>query len=197
MKKNKTVAYMLAATLLVGGTFLGTKALFTDSVDSIGELTISTGDVDIEAVVKQDWAIHRNGEETNTGTNNPKGMPNVVDNLKRGDYLTKTIEVTNEGTLNAIVRLVEDANVTGELPQGIEFNATFKDSNGNLIEGDRTFKPKEKATLELKIDVVGGGKHNQPKSLNNDTQEETLLDLKNAYVLSAEQQNPDGLPNPR
>ena len=30
MKKNKTIAYMLAATLLVGGTFLGTKALFTD-----------------------------------------------------------------------------------------------------------------------------------------------------------------------
>ena len=28
MKKNKTIAYMLAATLLVGGTFVGTKAWF-------------------------------------------------------------------------------------------------------------------------------------------------------------------------
>ncbi len=41
MKKNKTIAYMMAAMLLVGGTFVGTKALFTDQVDATGEISIS------------------------------------------------------------------------------------------------------------------------------------------------------------
>ena len=81
MKKNKTVAYALAATLLVGGTFLGTKALFTDKVDTVGELSISTGDVDIVAEVTQDWTLDRNGYEPNTGTSDG-GRLAQFDNLK-------------------------------------------------------------------------------------------------------------------
>ena len=43
MKKNKTIAYMLAATLLVGGTFAGTKALFESKVTAQTDLVITTG----------------------------------------------------------------------------------------------------------------------------------------------------------
>ena len=48
MKKKKVAALALAASLLVGGTFIGTKALFTDSIENVGEISISTGDLDIE-----------------------------------------------------------------------------------------------------------------------------------------------------
>ena len=68
MKKNKTIAYMLAAALLVGGTFVGTKALFTDKIETAGELQISTGDVNIEIIEPSKWALIRNGNELKEGT---------------------------------------------------------------------------------------------------------------------------------
>ena len=49
MKKNKTIVYMLAAALLVGGTFVGTKAYFTDSAEAKTNLILSMGDVDVSA----------------------------------------------------------------------------------------------------------------------------------------------------
>lgn len=196
MKKNKTAAYMLAATLLVGGTFVGTKALFTDSVDSIGELTLSTGDIDIEAEVIQDWILDRNGKDDNKGTNNP-GAPEgpLFDNLKTGDVLTKTVEIENVGTLIAEVILMEEKSVTAELPEGINLTAYIKDESGNLVPGKSTMLPGKKATIDFKIEVAGGGEHNKDGSLNSDEQEQVFIDLDNAYTLNAVQQNPDGLGN--
>ena len=116
---------MLAATLLVGGTFLGTKALFTDKVDVASELAISTGDVDIEVVGTNDWVLDRNGKEFsgdrttgitdeereyNTGVTIEHGGGSntqetggdvFANNLKCGDRLYKEIIIQNQGTLIA------------------------------------------------------------------------------------------------
>lgn len=48
------------------------------------------------------------------------------------------------------------------------------------------------ATVDLKLEVVGGGNHNDKDSLNSDKQEQTILELRDAYVLNAQQQNPKG-----
>ncbi|CEN80568.1 hypothetical protein [Paraclostridium sordellii] len=191
MKKNKTVAYALAATLLVGGTFLGTKALFTDKVDTVGELSISTGDVDIVAEVTQDWTLDRNGYEPNTGTSDG-GRLAQFDNLKYGDVLTKKVTITNKGTLKALVNFTENEAVTDKLPTGINFTAEFKDSKGNKLPSESTMDIGSSATVDLKLEVVGGGNHNDKDSLNSDKQEQTILELRDAYVLNAQQQNPKG-----
>ena len=173
MKKNKTVAYALAATLLVGGTFWGTKALFTDKVDTVGELSISTGDVDMVAEVTQDWTLDRNGYEPNTGTSDG-GRLAQFDNLKYGDVLTKKVTITNKGTLKALVNFTENEAVTDKLPTGIDFTAEFKDSKGNKLPAESTMDIGSSATVDLKLDK----------------QEQTILELRDAYVLNAQQQNP-------
>lgn len=185
MKKNKTLAYMLAASLLVVGTFVGTKALFTDSIDAVGELSISTGDVDIDAQVIQDWKLERNGEEPNTGTSD-KGRLAQFDNLKTGDKLTKKIEIINKGTLKAVVNLKEEESITGKLPDGIEYTATLKNNYNQDINGS-VIAPGYNGIVEFTIEVVDGGKHNSENSLNSDKQEETIIQLNDSYVLEAQQ----------
>lgn len=191
MKKNKTIAYMLAATLLVGGTFLGTKALFTDKIDTVGELSISTGDVDVEVVGTEGWIITRNGEDENEGTTGPA----TYDNLKYGDVLTKKIKIKNEGTLRAILTLDENSDIQKSLPEGIEFTASFK-TEGLENANETIFEPGQTGDVELKIDVTGYSSHNETeKSINSDNQEAEILNLKEGFVINAKQITKDTVVN--
>ena len=188
MKKNKTIAYALAATLLVGGTFAGTKALFSDEAKVTGELSISTGDVDITTTgVEKDWKIVRNGDE-----NNGPSKEVTFDNLKVGDEITKQITVKNSGTLKAIVDLEANSQAFKKLnlPKGIEYTATFRDKEGNELKEGAVMDSGSSAIVDFKIEVTGGGKHNDKESLNSETQEETIINLNDSYTLDAVQQNP-------
>ena len=192
MKKNKTVAYMLAATLLVGGTFLGTKALFTDKLDSIGELAISTGDVDIEVTGIGTWTLTRNGVDLQDGTSNindiggtngfapihkdnkedtkPEGVTDntpFANNLKMGDVLTKTVTVENKGTLNAVLdlkQIEENGNIPEKLKNIIELQEdyTVNHKDGHLIANNNILEPGETATVTLTISLK-----EEPEQLHN------------------------------
>lgn len=184
MRKNKTIAYALAATLLVGGTFLGTKALFTDKVDVAGELKISTGDVDIEVINQTDWTLDRNGDEANTGTNHEDGS---LDNIKPGDVLTKEITIKNAGTLIAEVNLVRNEKVNlGVLDGFLTLEETL--DKGNNVD-NLTLNPDEEKTVELKISANGPGLHNK-EGYNTDEIEKETVDLTSAWTLNAKQQDP-------
>lgn len=114
MKKNKTVAFMLAATLMVGGTFLGTKAWFTDQGIASNNLVITMGNLDIEvsndvpsgvdsnASSIEGWYLVKNG---NVDDNSAKVDINIS-NLKPGDKLVRKIKVENKGSL------AQEINVT-------------------------------------------------------------------------------------
>ncbi|WP_025161797.1 hypothetical protein [Paraclostridium bifermentans] len=188
MKKNKTVAYALAATLLVGGTFLGTKALFTDKIDTVGELSISTGDVDIEVIGENKWKLHRQGNDTNTGTGNLAGDDMDFDNLKTNDYLMKKIKIKNNGTLKAQIDLERNNKVS--IPFGFEGTAKLTELDDSK---DNVLLPNGEAEIELKIEVVGGGLHNSKDKLtiNTDEQEASPINLKDAWILNAQQVNGD------
>lgn len=202
MRKNKTLAFALAASLLVGGTFVGTKALFTDVQQVAGELKISTGDVDIEVTdkVAPKWTITRNnGNYTEAeGTLDKDGDNKTFDNLKYGDKLTKTVNFENAGTLNALVSLDKDTNLDADinkLPEGIQFTAVFKQIDGktkeettlNLNE-EVLFEPGDKGKVEFTIEVVEGGQHSKSEqTINSDLQEVKEINLNNAYTLNANQ----------
>ncbi|MEG1285055.1 MAG: hypothetical protein RSD22_04905 [Romboutsia sp.] len=95
MKKNKTIAYMLAATLLVGGTFAGTKALFTDKVDIANKLVITTGIVDIE--IKEDTEWFKNGDK----------LSKDFSTLVPGDVLTREVKVANNSNTECEIDVVD------------------------------------------------------------------------------------------
>lgn len=205
MKKNKTIAYMLAATLLVGGTFVGTKALFTDVEQVAGELKISTGDIDIEVVEDSGWVLDRNGNEYANGTTvkgetgiGPINLPETKDfanNIKPGDVLTKEITIKNAGTLIANVDLVRNSEVDLGVLEG------FLTLEETLVEGQNVDKltmiPEEEITVKLKISADGPGIHNTGAgnidpgffghSYNTDEIEETTINLTNAWTLHATQ----------
>lgn len=209
MKKNKTIAYMLAATLLVGGTFLGTKALFTDNINTVGELKISTGDVDIEILEENSkWTLLRNGEELKEGTNiedqfgkdgfAPEHDTNKIDevpetpfanNLKPGDVLRKIVVVKNMGTLNAKL-LLDSTKVEEKLGNLSDFitatETEIVDANGNGI-----LEPGEIATVTLILTAEQDSAHNTSSTGevkdNNNAQEDAIVDLTNAWELTATQ----------
>lgn len=218
MKKNKTIAYMLAATLLVGGTFVGTKALFTDRVDTVGELKISTGDVDIEVTADSQWELSRNGSELKEGTNiedqlgttdellksdfapsndsnNKDTVPTdsegnqtpFANNLKPGDKLEKIVRVKNVGTLNA--RLSLDSNNVSEKLGDLKDFIKVEESDFEYPKGDNgILKPGRSATIVLKLTVDQEKEYVHDKeSVNSDRQEDAIVDLTNAWVLTATQ----------
>lgn len=210
MKKNKTIAYMLAAALLVGGTFVGTKAMFKDTVKVAGELSISTGDVDLEVVESETkWKLDRNGSELAEGTkgiednggkegyagiDNPSAEidnettenSNFANNLKYGDVLTKTVIVQNVGTLNA-TNLEIVRNKESNMPSWISVETgNITDLEGNKIETTSVIEPKDKVKVELKLTVNAEGQHNKTGQ-NSDNQENQIIDLIDAWTLTAQQ----------
>lgn len=211
MKKNKTIAYMLAAALLVGGTFVGTKALFTDKIETAGELQISTGDVNIKVMEPSEWRLERNGSELNDGTSiinngidgfaphegsgitNKKDIPlkdsngneiPFANNLKPGDKLKKVVTIKNIGTLNAKISL-DSSKVSEKLGNLKDFitatETSFNDANGNGI-----LEPGEVGSIWLTLTADQESVHNIT-GVNNDLQEDAVVDLTNAWVLTATQ----------
>lgn len=177
MKKNKTLAFMLAASLLVGGTFVGTKALFTDKIDVAGELAISTGDVDIEVVkpTENKWVLDRNGVENSDGTigvelrhdskdgadietypgdENTPTTGTFANNLKPGDIMYKDLFIENKGTLKAEVTLGSNFgdNRLGVL-EGLVYpsQVVIVDTNrdGQFDEKDKHFNSLENVDFTL------------------------------------------------
>ncbi|WP_025161795.1 TasA family protein [Paraclostridium bifermentans] len=89
-KTIKTTMASLALALAIGSTqIMGTYALFKDTVAVTDNLTISTGDVDVE--------ISEGFNETD---------------IKSGDTFTKKINITNNGTLEQNVGIALDSSLT-------------------------------------------------------------------------------------
>lgn len=137
MKKNKTVAYMLAAMLLVGGTFVGTKAWFTDQATIENDLVITTGTLDISV---DDIGWYSTGRDSEIITIDKEGISGntVFENAKPGDVFTKTINVENTGSLK------QKLNVKG--------GTINKQSGPFLIKSDHT-------NLDKKIIEPGKNEH--------------------------------------
>lgn len=103
MKKNKTIAYALAATLLVGGTFAGTKAWFTASGEVDSGLVVTTGSMGLEVNSEKNWTvIEEDGYQTEI-TNKTNG--NDFKNAKPGDTFEKIVTIKNTGSLNQVLEV--------------------------------------------------------------------------------------------
>lgn len=142
MKKNKTIAYLLAATLLVGGTFVGTKAWFSDKVETDNGIKITMGTLDLqlkENGAKEEgqntgWKLIRdeniisdslgNKKESSVASENGDIKKEHI-NIRPGDYFEREFTVKNTGSLDQIVK------IDGKL-----VNGTYKEYFKLTIEGD-------------------------------------------------------------
>lgn len=206
MRKNKTIAFMMAGALLVGGTFLGTKAYFTDKVEASNNLVISMGKLDLE-VEEGEWVY----ESTTHGKKEAIGPIGTNENLfnlvKPGDKFVKEVKISNYSDINTDLELTGGEVVKGselesaitnkfitikdnkdEVLKELNNNDSKIDSDGNPIE----WKNKDKEAI-LKIEVqVNSRTPEQDKDYNREKEEDYIdLDFSrdiSKYVIDATQQ---------
>lgn len=141
MKKNKTVAYMLATALLLGGTFVGTNALFSDTETSNNNLILKTGKVDI-TVSENDWLKNvqdQNGDGQITAIDRPynqgceQNSNGEFNNIQPGDTFTRYINILNqESSYSVDLSIIEELNSNNpELMKHISVDSS--DLNGRTI----------------------------------------------------------------
>ena len=201
MKKNKTIAYMLAATLLVGGTFVGTKAWFTASGTVDSGLVVTTGSMGLSVTEEDNWTIVTPDGDRTEITN--QGAKNNFKNVKPGDDFEKQVTITNTGSLNQVLT-VTGGNINNNLNEN--FTVSFKTQNNEEIENITEFigtnlAPRASKTFKIVVETV----ENEMSSNDADTEansspidgdkhddEATTFDLKGVMgqiTISAKQTN--------
>lgn len=160
MKKNKTIAYALAATLLVGGTFVGTKALFTDKAEAYNDLVITMGKLDIN-VQEGEWIIENDNTEASNLTNNDR-----FTNVKPGDSFLKEVTITNNGTLDQVIDVTR-GDKSGEYTDSIRVGETItSEFDGKKLAPGESAKAfiNVKIMDDMKGELNAEGSQNQSNS---------------------------------
>ncbi|MBO3444221.1 SipW-dependent-type signal peptide-containing protein [Clostridium sp. CCUG 7971] len=161
MKKNKTIAYMLAATLLVGGTFMGTKAFFTDSATASNDLVITMGNVDL-LVEEGPWKNENEGTEASQSKNSEG---NIFKNVKPNDRFIKEMTIKNNGSLKQVIKL-NRGEVSEKYPNILKVGETITSEIG----ADKTLNPGEEIKAYINVQVMSDVDHkfNEDGSINNE-----------------------------
>lgn len=168
MKKNKTVAYMLAATLLVGGTFAGTKAWFSDRVTTDNGIQITMGTLDLELKENgsseegknEGWKLVRDEnviesyfdlgtkKESDERSKNGDVKKEHV-NIRPGDYFEREFTVKNTGSLDQIVK------IDSQLVHGVYnhyFELTIEEGKDTLLTTNEfRLGANDEKTIKLKL----------------------------------------------
>ncbi|MGL6106247.1 hypothetical protein [Romboutsia sp.] len=174
MRKNKTIAFTLAAMISVGAGALGTKGLFTDKETETNKFTITIGDLDVKSEVTKEWYVKSAGDK------NIEGQPisEVNNKLQPGDVLAKDIKISNIGSLNQeiIITAGNRTSVDGFIVDDTDFRNIKRISAGN----------NEIATITLTLDsTMVDDKYNMKGEQANHT-----IDLDNivgTYTIDAKQ----------
>ena len=190
MKKNKTIGFMMAAVLLVGGTFMGTKALFTDKAQASNDLVITMGNLDINT--KEDpWEITTS---TDTGTETKRiEKSSTITNVKPGDRFLKKVTITNNGTLNQKLD-IQTKGTSDEYPKQILVGDTLQLLKGKVLAPGKSVD----TYIDVAVKEEMGGDFNVEGSQNKG--EKPVFDfnkLNQKYEINATQtsEKPSNLPN--
>lgn len=188
MKKNKTIGFMMAAVLLVGGTFMGTKALFTDKATASNDLVITMGNLDINTK-EEPWEVTTS---TDTGTEVTKEASKIT-NAKPGDRFLKKVTIKNDGSLNQKL----DIKRTGDsdaYPNTIKVGQTIEKLNGAVLEPGKSVD----TYIEVAIDKNMGGEYEGKDSQNLSSKAKFDFNkLTQMFEINATQtnENPSKLPD--
>ncbi len=199
MKKNKTIAYMLAATLLVGGTFVGTKAYFTDKAESKTDLILSMGDVDVSVKDDEGWkyetTVHGEKEATPWRLLNADSFMNV----KPGDKFVKEVVIKNGSNIDTDL-VIEGGDVKAGTELAKAINDGFikitdnredviKELNNNNEHDPFGTNEEKEATLRISVEIQSRTpeQDNKYNSNGGDYIDFDFLNEINPYVINAEQ----------
>lgn len=143
INKLKIAAVSLTLTLTISSTqALGTYALFTDTEDLVSDLSISTGDVDVEVNKGFDKTDVQSGHTfthnviiTNNGTSNQNIRLELE---KKLDYVDYSVDFVDEKIADLASLSIVEQNITNAdgtlfvLPPGEQVNATINIRIGEI-----------------------------------------------------------------
>ena len=188
MKKNKTIGFMMAAVLLVGGTFMGTKALFTDKATASNDLVITMGNLDINTK-EEPWEVTTS---TDTGTEVTKEASKITD-AKPGDRFLKKVTIKNDGSLNQKLDIKRTGD-SDDYPNTIKVGQTIEKLNGAVLEPGKSVD----TYIEVAIDKNMGGEYEGKDSQNLSSKAKFDFNkLTQMFEINATQtnENPSKLPD--
>lgn len=128
MKINKTISYALATSLLLGGTFLGTKATLIDEKTADNKLNLTTGNLQIR-LIPGTWirnAEDKNGDKHITTIDDPEDQncetskTGSFKNVQAGDTFTRYISILN-GANNSDITLKVKQELAGDNKELMQF----------------------------------------------------------------------------
>lgn len=144
MKKNKTIVYMMAATLLIGGAGLGTKALFSDQAEAKGnDLKITMGNLHVKSY-ESDWKV-TSGKGTEVKQGDAK---NKFKDVKPGDSFEKKVTIKNEGSLDQMISISG-----GAAKDGVSISSDVIIKNDLDNAKDFLLKPGEGKDFSIKVKI--------------------------------------------
>jgi hypothetical protein len=119
MKKNKTLGLILAIALLMGGTFIGTKAWFTNQASTDNSIKLTLGTVDLKIYENPTKDIAGNVLEEKEGWILCKGSDEVANGKEFSEFgkeysLKRTFTIKNTGLLDQIVTISGEDKILEE-----------------------------------------------------------------------------------
>ncbi|MGL5642156.1 MAG: hypothetical protein ACRDDM_07805 [Paraclostridium sp.] len=124
MKKNKTLAYTLAATLLLGGAFVGTKAWFTHESKLSQKVQITMGELKTGIEYNGAWQIKPDNDLEYEVTD----LESVLKNVTPGTKMTRNVIVSNKGSLDL------DGIIQVKQIEGLDVNINFEGASYGDVE---------------------------------------------------------------
>lgn len=167
MDKRKKVSVLLGVLLLLGGAASGTKAWLSNTKDISNDLVITTGTFDLTVDNSSRWEVV-NHDDTEI---NGELIGNGFTNVRPGDIFTKTVKITNTGTLKQELSVIEPKFIMKETNNN---QSNIFDISHNALESidKKVINPGETKTFDI---IVRTNAENMIK----DTHEKLNLDFKN------------------
>ena len=165
MNKNKIMSLLLAGALLVGGTFAGTMALFSDTATVSNPISITGGKVDIDAY-GDDWNHYRNND-----FNTSLGYGAEFSDVRPGDKFVKNIHVTNKSDYEVSLDIQKALQ---NVPEGFGNIVTLSHNNNTYLG--------KGATKAIRIEIAINNSEEAWKLLNG-----AQLNLDALYDITATQ----------
>lgn len=158
MNKKRLAILLLVGCLTIGGAAVSTYSWFTAKTQATANLIIKTGTLTTSISNDDKWVLE---DKTNSEITN-KDAQNSFENVRPGDAFTKTVTVTNTGslkqkltfttstTLPDSIKDIFDVEITGANNGNLNPNGTIDVIIKLTLKGIETGNSEQNKTIDFK-----------------------------------------------
>lgn len=198
-QRRKLAIVALFLSLMFGASIYGTYAYFKSSAQISGNVTVTTGNIKVEALNTDAWKYvpDQNNPDIN-GNGNFSGQADLnVNNIRPGDAFTKTVTVRNAGSLTQNLTLVKGNALASLAGSPFRFTISSNVSLQDLPDGSgwtlNNVKPGQEIIITLSLALPAetqNGASGNSNEYNKDTPNSFGINLNGTFLqITATQPN--------